>query len=466
MPRFDPLTIRGDTTITPVLSPDTSSSPEDSVISMMEGARKYIKIEQLDSDIDWFRGDRKFNWSDRDNYYLNFSDGGRHYNLYLKAAIDAARRGVAVRVLLDSAFVWKWNTGEDNSDTVHYINRIAALEGLDMEANLVALGGASGRASLEKVHNKGVIVDGEKVLVSSINWGQSSVFKNREAGLIISNPRIGAYYEKIFDFDWNLSVFNYVSPYVIYSGNRTLSPGGSTQIRVALTYLNVTMPVTLRFNSTMEVRMPSITGEPGRAADGEEVLKLGFSHDEMRIYPRENRELDILLEAEENALPGTDCRILVRIDVLNFTQDFLFFDINITEKAVKTTAVGEDSFFDTFRNILTILLVALIVLLVAAGRDVVINWQNKRAERKEGKAGDENEFADVDGSPEPADMEDDTGQTFDAPGDDNLQGPVGEVVTIQLDDENEASDTDEGLEGGTVDEDNERTVKKEENIEK
>ena len=444
MPRFDPLTVRGDTTITPVLSPDTSSSPEDSVISMMENANNRIKIEQLDCDIDWYRGKTEFNWSDGDNYYLNFSDGEEHYNLYLKAAIDAARRGVAVKVLLDSAFVWKWNTGEDNSDTVNYINRIAAMEGLDMEANLVALGGSSGRASLEKVHNKGVIVDGEKVLVSSINWGQSSVFKNREAGLIISNPLIASYFEEVFDFDWNLSVFNYVSPYVIYSGNRTLAPGGSTQIRVALTYLNTTMPVTLRFNATMEVTTHLTSCQNGQAVTRQGTVKVGLSHDEMRIYPRENRELDILLEAEEDAVPGTDCHIIVQISIENFTQDFLFFDVNITEKLEKTTVAGEDSFFDTFKNIITIVLVALVVLLVAAGRDVVINWQDKRTGKKGIKVtGGEDENGDVDEPSDTEETEDDTPQASDVPGDDTLQEPVSKVITIELDDENEVSDEDD-----------------------
>ena len=369
MPRFVPLTMKGGSTITPVLSPDTSASGEGSIISMMNDAKEYIKIEQLDCDIAWSRVNKEYNWSDSENYYLNFSDGGKHYNLYLKAAIDAARRGVRVRVLLDSAFVWEWANREDNSDTVHYINRIAATEGLDMEANLVALGGTSGRASLEKIHNKGVIVDGEKVLVSSINWGATSVLKNREAGLIIENGEVAGYFEDVFDFDWNLSVFNFVSPYVIYSGNRTLAPMGSTQIRVALTYRNTTIPVTLQFNVSY---------------DG--PIDVELSHTEIRIFPGETRELDIFFQAAEDALPGTDCHVLVRLGVLDFTQDFLFFDLNITEKAEEKVVTGEDSFFDTFKNVLTIVLVAFVILVMAGGRDVIMNWQNNKSKRK-GKMG-------------------------------------------------------------------------------
>ena len=35
---------------------------------------------------------------------------------------------------------------------------------------------------VEKVHNKGAIIDGDKVLISSINWGDNSILKNREMG--------------------------------------------------------------------------------------------------------------------------------------------------------------------------------------------------------------------------------------------------------------------------------------------
>jgi len=374
MSRFSSVTVDTNVTITPVLSPDTSSSPENSIISMMEDARSYIKIEQLDCDIAWKTGAKSFNWSDPENYYLEFPDGEHYYNLYLKAAVDAARRGVNVNILLDSAFVWDWAKREDNSDTVYYINKIAELEKLDMEASLVSLRGASGRASLEKVHNKGVIVDGEKVLVSSINWGATSVLKNREAGLIISNREIARYYEQIFDFDWNLSVFNYISPYVIYSGNRTLAPGGSTQVRVALTYLNTTIPVTVRFNCTS--RGP---------------LEVELSHKEMRIYPRESQELDLSFQASEEAEPGTTCRITVTIEILNRTQDFLFFDVNITRKEDEKKVSGEDSFFDSVKNMITIVLVAFVILLVAVGRDFIIRWQDNRQRggKEKGKLGEE-----------------------------------------------------------------------------
>ncbi|MDY7081582.1 MAG: phospholipase D-like domain-containing protein, partial [Halobacteria archaeon] len=58
------------------------------------------------------------------------------------------------------------------------------------------------KLSERPVHNKGVIVDGEKVLVSSINWNHNSVTNNREAGLIIESENAGEYFAQVFESDW------------------------------------------------------------------------------------------------------------------------------------------------------------------------------------------------------------------------------------------------------------------------
>jgi hypothetical protein len=53
-----------------------------------------------------------------------------------------------------------------------------------------------------RVHNKGIIIDGKKVLVSSQNWSSEGVMSNRDAGLIIENTEIASYFEAIFKDDW------------------------------------------------------------------------------------------------------------------------------------------------------------------------------------------------------------------------------------------------------------------------
>ncbi len=131
-------------------------------------------------------------------YIKNYSRGSP--NPYLQEAIEAARRGVSVRVLLDSSW---FNTegSEDNDEMAAYINRVARSEGIPLSARCADLK----RNNLDKIHNKGVIVDGSRVLISSINWNEQSPSFNREAGVIIDHPGSGAYYLSVFEDDWNAS---------------------------------------------------------------------------------------------------------------------------------------------------------------------------------------------------------------------------------------------------------------------
>jgi hypothetical protein len=52
------------------------------------------------------------------------------------------------------------------------------------------------------IHNKGIVVDSEVVLVSSANWSGDGVLRNRDAGLIIHDAEIAAYYQAVFLDDW------------------------------------------------------------------------------------------------------------------------------------------------------------------------------------------------------------------------------------------------------------------------
>lgn len=53
-----------------------------------------------------------------------------------------------------------------------------------------------------RVHNKGIVVDSKVVMVSSQNWSADGTLRNRDAGLIIKNAEIAAYFEAIFIDDW------------------------------------------------------------------------------------------------------------------------------------------------------------------------------------------------------------------------------------------------------------------------
>ena len=48
-------------------------------------------------------------------------------------------------------------------------------------------------------------MDNTTVLISSINWNEPSLMKNREAGIIIENKEIASYYASAFYTDWQLN---------------------------------------------------------------------------------------------------------------------------------------------------------------------------------------------------------------------------------------------------------------------
>jgi phosphatidylserine/phosphatidylglycerophosphate/cardiolipin synthase-like enzyme len=169
-PEFYPQTFTG-ATVRPVIAPDTSSG----ISEMIRSATTSIEIEQA--------------------YITNESE--TQLNPYLADAINASRRGVKVRVILDS-FWYNTEGPADNDEMVTLINTIARHEGLPLEARLADLS----MSGIEKVHNKGVIVDDTRVLVSSINWNSNSPNFNREAGLIIDHPQVAMYFKQVFDDDW------------------------------------------------------------------------------------------------------------------------------------------------------------------------------------------------------------------------------------------------------------------------
>ena len=162
--------------VTPVIGPDNALDPA-AVIGLMRSAMNTLHIEQ---------------------FYVSKSWGASP-NLFLEEAVNAARRGVDVRILLDSSWYnVDANETMDNDDTVAYVNGIAAREGIPIAAKL----GNSSSHDLVKFHNKGIVADGERVLVSSINWNLNSVTENREVGLIVENTVLATFFDASFEYDW------------------------------------------------------------------------------------------------------------------------------------------------------------------------------------------------------------------------------------------------------------------------
>lgn len=147
----------------------------DDVLSLINSANKSLQIEQ---------------------FYI-YKNWGDKSNLFLEAAINKARQGLDVKILLDSTW-YNIDKSDKNSNyyTAEYVNEIARKENLKLEARLADLN------EIEKIHNKGMIIDESTAFVSSINWNENSPKNNREAGLVITGDS-ARYFVDAFNYDWS-----------------------------------------------------------------------------------------------------------------------------------------------------------------------------------------------------------------------------------------------------------------------
>ncbi|ORV45688.1 hypothetical protein AWC02_12235 [Mycolicibacter engbaekii] len=112
-------------------------------------------------------------------------------------AIAAARRQhpeLEVRIVLGKIF--------DRSDLPREYRNLDVLAtdyDLKLDANIRYIN----TDQLVHCHNKMIVIDGAAVLVSSQNWSDSALTKNREAGLWVPHPGIAQYFAEIFATDWD-----------------------------------------------------------------------------------------------------------------------------------------------------------------------------------------------------------------------------------------------------------------------
>jgi phosphatidylserine/phosphatidylglycerophosphate/cardiolipin synthase-like enzyme len=130
------------------------------IINLIKGAKKSIDIELQ---------------------YIEASKGdGAPYDELLQtiAAQVAAKKDV--RLIVSANYAEKW--GEKMKD-----------EGVDLTANI---------RTFPNVHNKGFVIDGQTIVVSSQNFSPAGVYENRDAGLILESRDIAQYFGPVFDADW------------------------------------------------------------------------------------------------------------------------------------------------------------------------------------------------------------------------------------------------------------------------
>src|SRR6266566_5036603 len=98
----------------------------------------------------------------------------------IDAVIDRQAHGVDVRIIMRDV------------EKVGYLEQLRIM-GLDVVSSV----------KIQKnVHNKGIVVDGATVLVSSQNWSADGTLRNRDAGVIIHNQEAAQYFQQVFLHDW------------------------------------------------------------------------------------------------------------------------------------------------------------------------------------------------------------------------------------------------------------------------
>ena len=155
-----------------MVCPDTCI---DDLVTMLADADEEILLSLQYLDIDWSYG-----WGE---------------NPIVSALEDAAQRGVRLRLILNGAYL-----DEDIQSVVDSMNEEWNFT-LGYDTAAIVMSGDS--ESVTKLHNKGAIVDGEHVLVSSINWGDSALVRNREMGLLISSTEVADVFIASWWEDWN-----------------------------------------------------------------------------------------------------------------------------------------------------------------------------------------------------------------------------------------------------------------------
>ncbi|WEU39731.1 MAG: phospholipase D-like domain-containing protein [Candidatus Odinarchaeum yellowstonii] len=150
--------------ITPVFSPENSL---DAILQLINSATRTLEIQQAYINLYW--GD------------------GETINPLVEAVVNAAKRGVSVRIIVEEP-----TTSSKNDSVNYFLNNSIPVA-------------FSNKTLFEFCHNKGVIVDGVKVLISSINWSYESLTQNREAGVIIESEEVAQFYLEIFNYDWSVA---------------------------------------------------------------------------------------------------------------------------------------------------------------------------------------------------------------------------------------------------------------------
>jgi phosphatidylserine/phosphatidylglycerophosphate/cardiolipin synthase-like enzyme len=126
----------------------------------------------------------------------------------LQAVVDARRRGVKVRVMLNPA---RRSGEEDNEATAKKLSQA----GIDV---------VDGNPAFELTHEKSMVVDEKTAFVKSLNWATKNLFETRDYAVVTSHPREVREIVEGFEADWHRQPFDSKQRHLIWC------PGGRDRI--------------------------------------------------------------------------------------------------------------------------------------------------------------------------------------------------------------------------------------------
>ncbi|MHA1910917.1 MAG: phospholipase D-like domain-containing protein [Candidatus Kariarchaeaceae archaeon] len=267
-PTFDSIKISDYMTITPIITPDNAL---DNNADLLASATTSIDIQN--------------------QYITQFDNVGwpTDSSPIVQEIVAAHDRGVDIRIIV--------NEDSDSDDITSYFTGL----GIDIRW----MGESGGASYLSSTHNKYTCIDGETVIVSSINWGENAFLNNREAGLVIENTQVADYFTSIFDADWAAAEIPSSQPVRTYS-----EPISTDQEVVPISkYESHTDYNTQEFTGTYDV---TLFANPDNANDVIfEYLNAATESVYVSMYTISRPELTNALIALKQANPSIDIKVLI-----------------------------------------------------------------------------------------------------------------------------------------------------------
>lgn len=169
---FDPLELNRVLDIQPLLTPDRDGHHRHIYIqhatAMAEKAKERIYVQ---------------------NQSFTVGDDNGEYEKFFATLLDKQNDGLDVRIIFRDPRQFP-HGAETLQKTLERIKDF----GLDTDKVKVQRG----------CHTKGIVVDATEVVLGSQNHTMAGSLFNRDASLLVRDPEVAAYFEKIFLFDWNV----------------------------------------------------------------------------------------------------------------------------------------------------------------------------------------------------------------------------------------------------------------------